>query len=208
MDTQYISGKHSILRLNLLLGFALLTSVAQASIKNSDSVRSFRSFSPLLLAAIMLLTSASSAMAVSATQLAELEWYNKYDYLENYYGYSQSYPTNITDVNGIAFFTQYNQFSGTELWKSDGTEAGTVLVKDIYVGSYSSSPYELTNVNGTVFFTAKTTGEGYELWKSDGTEAGTVLVKDIEPGSGDSSPYHLTNVNGTLFFIASTSNEG
>ena len=42
--------------------------------------------------------------------------------------------------------------NGYELWKSDGTAAGTVLVKDIYAGSRSAvSPY-LTNVNGTLFF--------------------------------------------------------
>ncbi len=38
-----------------------------------------------------------------------------------------SEPENLTDVNGTLFFN--DQFS--QLWKSDGTAAGTVLVKDI-----------------------------------------------------------------------------
>src|SRR5262249_48897227 len=102
---------------------------------------------------------------------------------------------------------------GDELWKSDGTEQGTVLVKDIYPGRESSDPTYLTNVNSTLFFTAFEPNTGYELWKSDGTEAGTVLVKDIYPGftyndyTGEfyvnsSYPQDLTNVNGTLFFTA------
>ena len=75
--------------------------------------------------------------------------------------------------------------TGQELWKSDGTAAGTTLVKNIRPGSgTSSSPRELTNVNGTLFFVADDGVTGQELWKSDGTAAGTVLVRDIHPGSG------------------------
>ncbi len=62
--------------------------------------------------------------------------------------------------------------SGAELWKSDGTAAGTVLVKDIYPPGYygSSNPSNFTNVNGTLFFTANDGTNGTELWKSDGTD--------------------------------------
>ncbi|TFH50104.1 MAG: choice-of-anchor D domain-containing protein, partial [Bacteroidia bacterium] len=91
---------------------------------------------------------------------------------------------------------------GTELWKSDGTNAGTVMVKDINPGTAASKPSYLTDINGTLYFTATTTDSGTELWKSDGTEAGTVLVKDINTGAAGSSPVYLTNVNGTLFFAA------
>ncbi|MFP2913773.1 hypothetical protein ACLESD_54090, partial [Pyxidicoccus sp. 3LFB2] len=68
-----------------------------------------------------------------------------------------------------------------ELWKSDGTEAGTVRVKDIVPGPSSSSPQGLVVMNGALYFNAWDATTGSELWRSDGTEAGTVRVKDIYP---------------------------
>jgi ELWxxDGT repeat protein len=119
-----------------------------------------------------------------------------------------SYPFDLTNVNGTLFFQALNGVSGIELWKSNGSAAGTVLVKDINSGSGSSSPVLLTNVNSTLFFRANNGVSGIELWKSNGTAAGTVLVKDINPGSGGSNPFYLTNVNGTLFFSATNGVSG
>jgi ELWxxDGT repeat protein len=114
----------------------------------------------------------------------------------------------LTNVNGTLFFQADDGTSGYELWKSDGTSTGTVLVKDIRPGPSSSFPFGLTNVNGTLFFHANDGTNGDELWKSDGTSTGTVLVKDIRPGPSDSFPSGLTNVNGTLFFEANDGTSG
>ena len=46
-----------------------------------------------------------------------------------------SYPYSLTNVNGTLFFTADDSVHGDELWKSNGTAAGTVLVKDINPGS-------------------------------------------------------------------------
>lgn len=67
---------------------------------------------------------------------------------------------------------------------SDGTRAGTVLVKDIHPRR-PGDPQELTPVRGGFLFTADDGTHGRELWKSDGTKAGTVLVKP-SPRSGRS----------------------
>src|SRR5262245_51844974 len=60
----------------------------------------------------------------------------------------RSPPDALTNVNGTLFFRTNDISTGYELWKSDGTAAGTVLVKDINPAG-SSSPVNLTNVNGT-----------------------------------------------------------
>ena len=116
-------------------------------------------------------------------------------------------------LNDALYFTANTDTHGTELWKTDGTEAGTVMVKDIYPetddwgNAYSSWPHELTAVNGVLYFGAESAIYGKELWKSDGTEAGTVMVKDIYPGTDDwgyaysSWPYDLAAIGDTLYFL-------
>ena len=115
-----------------------------------------------------------------------------------------SFPSNFVNVNGTLYFTAGTAATGRELWKSNGTPRGTVLVKDIVLGTGSSNSEQLINVNGTLFFTAETANEGRELWKSNA--AGTFRVTDINPGSGDGFSFlrHdlFINVNGKLFFTA------
>ena len=98
---------------------------------------------------------------------------------------------------------------GQELWMSDGTKAGTKLVKDIRKGKPSSHPQNMTLVGSTVYFTAEIPLFGRELYKSDGSKGpGTSLVANINPGKEGSNPNHLTDVNGTLMFVAETLNAG
>ncbi|MBD1999759.1 pre-peptidase C-terminal domain-containing protein [Leptolyngbya sp. FACHB-541] len=115
----------------------------------------------------------------------------------------------LTNINGVLYFAADDGVNGTELWKSDGTAAGTVLVKDINttVGG-SSLPRSLTAVGDTLYFVASNQGGNFELWKSDGTAAGTVQVADLAAGLVSSSPNSLTNVNGTLFFTANAGATG
>ncbi len=95
-----------------------------------------------------------------------------------------------------------------ELRKTDGTEAGTVRVKEIKPGADSSRPFGFAVFNNAVYFSAFDGTSGFELWKSDGTEAGTVRVKDINPGAGGSSPFGFTVLNNTLYFSADDGTNG
>jgi len=121
--------------------------------------------------------------------------------------YSSSGPYSLTAVGGTLFFSADDGVHGRELWKSDGTRAGTVLVKNIRPGDYSSGPTYLTGVGRTLFFTAADGSHGRELWKSDGTSAGTVLVKNITP-VGSSDPSSLIGAGGRLFFSADDGTHG
>ncbi|MFH0909409.1 MAG: ELWxxDGT repeat protein [bacterium] len=110
----------------------------------------------------------------------------------------------LTEVNGMLYFSASNSASGWELWKSDGTEARTVLVKDINPGASNSYPSFLTEMNGILYFSASNSEFGAELWRSDGT----VPVKDINSGATSSYPSSLTAVNGKLYFSAYNSSNG
>ncbi|HEX8532343.1 MAG TPA: ELWxxDGT repeat protein, partial [Cytophagales bacterium] len=104
-------------------------------------------------------------------------------------------------ANGTLYFAASDGTSGHELWKSDGTEAGTGRVKDLVPGTGSSSPQNLVSVHGTLFFTAWNGADRYDLWKSDGTAGGTVRVRGPVPDQYRTPPYQLTDVNGTLYFV-------
>ena len=119
-----------------------------------------------------------------------------------------SNPANLINVGGVLYFMASDGTNGTELWKSDGTEAGTVMVKDIWPGTEAGSPKYLTDVGGVLYFVANDGTNGEELWKSDGTEAGTVMVMDICTGSGSSSPRYLIEAGGTLYFGADDGTNG
>jgi ELWxxDGT repeat protein len=112
------------------------------------------------------------------------------------------YPfENLANVEGLVFFTsRYKDFlPAPSLWKSDGTPAGTVVVKEF---AYPNFLTELTNVNGTLFFTSDDGTHGRELWRSDGTSAGTVMVRDIAAGSAGSDPSLLRASGSEVFFSA------
>ncbi|QQW30492.2 hypothetical protein AP9108_07280 [Arthrospira sp. PCC 9108] len=111
-------------------------------------------------------------------------------------------------VNDTLYFRANDPTNGTELWKSDGTQAGTVLLKDIWPGNGGSFPSNFTVFNDTLYFQANDPTNGTELWKSDGTQAGTVLLKDINPGTGSSFPSNFTVFNDTLYFQANDDTNG
>ncbi|MEC8142962.1 MAG: ELWxxDGT repeat protein, partial [Candidatus Thermoplasmatota archaeon] len=122
---------------------------------------------------------------------------------------NQGYPSRLAEVGGTLFFTAYDETNGYELWKSDGTTLGTVMVKDINSGSSNSLPMYLTAVGNTLFFEANDGYNGRALWKSDGSASGTVLVADPYVSSDSASPLDmLTAVGNTLFFRAYTTTEG
>ncbi len=119
-----------------------------------------------------------------------------------------SYPTQFTDLNGLAIFVALNGGAGTELYRSDGTTAGTYLLKDIMPGQGDSNPRNLTAAGNYVFFSADDGVHGRELWRTDGTTLGTVLVRDICLGSLGSNPTNITAAGSRVYFTAYTPETG
>lgn len=100
----------------------------------------------------------------------------------------QPKPDSFFAVGGTLYFRGHDDAHGFELWKTDGTIAGTVLVKDVLPGVESSRPYTVAALGGKLYFKANDGTHGWELWKSDGTDVGTTLVADLKAGGADANP--------------------
>ncbi|MGB2121552.1 MAG: hypothetical protein ACPH17_08000, partial [Candidatus Poseidoniaceae archaeon] len=111
-------------------------------------------------------------------------------------GHSGGHVTSLMTMNDILYFPAQD-IEDNELWRSDGTESGTYMVKNIR-SNYSygtgpsylnqSQPRSIVNYGNNIYFRALGDSGGFELWKSDGTANGTNMVKDIWPGSGEGLP--------------------
>jgi ELWxxDGT repeat protein len=129
-------------------------------------------------------------------------------------GSNSSSISNITVIGTNIFFAANNGVNGTELWMSDGTKAGTKMVKDINTSTAtaSSSPSYFAAVAGKLVFRANDGKNGTELWVSDGTAAGTVMLMDINTTSATASgspSYMKSNFVGNLaFFYANDGKTG
>jgi ELWxxDGT repeat protein len=114
----------------------------------------------------------------------------------------------VETCGGLLFFVANDGEHGDELWRSDGTPTGTVMVRDIRPGVVGSAPANLKAVGGVVYFQANDGVNGEELWVTNGTADGTRLVADLVPGPGGSAPNQLVLAGNRLFFSAVTQETG
>ena len=105
--------------------------------------------------------------------------------------------------NGEIYFQAKNSISSrVELWKSDGTEAGTMLVKDINpTENQSSQPRNFVVYNDLLYFTAETEPNHREIYYTDGTELGTQRLSTL-PLEESLTVYELFALNDLLIFKA------
>jgi ELWxxDGT repeat protein len=127
-------------------------------------------------------------------------------------GPGSSSPADLVELGGRLLFVAGDGARGRELWRSNGTAAGTKRIKDIRPGGGGSNPRGLTRCGNQVLFSADD-GRGQELWRTDGTGAGTTLVKNIRPGKQGSMPKGEVNplfvcVNGVVYFVADDGTHG
>lgn len=106
-------------------------------------------------------------------------------------------PKYFTEYNGMLIF-QARSNDGVELWKSDGTQSGTVQIKNINVNpNESSDPKYFKEYKGKLYFVAM-----QQLWVTDGTENGTQMVSSVKPS------WQFTIANDLLFFVGGESTNG
>jgi ELWxxDGT repeat protein len=134
-------------------------------------------------------------------------------------GYS---PESLYVMNGELYFTAFVSGIGTELYKTDGTDAGTVLLKDIRTGAsngldsnFNEDKDIFVAYNGELYFRGST-NSSIELWKTDGTTNGTVSVKNFEDTNNGAPTYMAKGnrsilgvvYNGLLYFYVNRNGVG
>jgi large repetitive protein len=140
-----------------------------------------------------------------------------------------SFPIPGAVVGGRLLFSASDGRSGDELWASDGTPAGTVLVRDIRPGrisgapepcddlpagprrsdlGLSSTPSSFVLLGSVALFVADDGLRGRELWITNGTSPGTHRVADLLPGPRSSAPHDLARLGNRVYFLASNPGPG
>ncbi|QHT70455.1 T9SS type A sorting domain-containing protein [Rhodocytophaga rosea] len=128
-------------------------------------------------------------------------------------GLGNSNPSRLIEVNGTLYFianqyekaiSYYTKTGGYELWKSDGTLAGTQLVNSVDLGSWEieeggPAPILLTKAGNTVFYSSGNNPYSYTLSSTRGVNIG------IQRGFDEEDNTLFTEVNNTLYISGVTS---
>jgi ELWxxDGT repeat protein len=111
-------------------------------------------------------------------------------------------PGNLISLGKVALFVAGPANRAAQLWRTDGTAAGTYQLLTLKATRDESFIFAPQIVGQSAYFahTAKATGQ--ELWTTDGTLAGTRLVKDINRGKASSNITFLPSLGNTLLFQA------
>jgi len=104
----------------------------------------------------------------------------------------------------VGSITVFEVWSGTsvQLWKTDGTAAGTVLLRDHFVDRGFLPGFQ--RMGGFWYFIADDGVNGIELWRTDGTTGGTSLVADTSAGAADTTFRGLVASGPTIYFLATS----
>jgi len=114
------------------------------------------------------------------------------------------------EMGGSLYFPAMDPAHGLELWRSDGTTAGTRRVSDLRPGPTGSDPHNLTAFKGRLYFTADDGVRGIELWSTDGSPQGTRLLADLCPGPCSAVPFHFSTLipSGDRLFFTGLNSRG
>ena len=110
------------------------------------------------------------------------------------------------------YFTATTLAHGQELWRTNGTPAGTTRVTDLNRGKADARITQIAvfdlGKGPRLWFSASNGSSGVELWTSDGTSNGTAMLRDINPGSASSTPHSMAQLGNRVLFGADGGTNG
>jgi ELWxxDGT repeat protein len=111
----------------------------------------------------------------------------------------------LTVGNKCFFSETLPGLGGVNLWVTDGTGGGTLLLGNV-ASQLTGEGRGFTQFGSSIVFTASDATHGFETWISDGTAAGTHVLKDINAGVAGSDGSQYFVFNNKLFFSARGNN--
>src|SRR5438445_8591784 len=114
-----------------------------------------------------------------------------------------SSPSNMVTVGNITFFAANDGKNDVQLWRTDSTESGTVMVRDTErrIGPIFPN-FGIVAVGNRVAFVASASPLGIGVWSSDGTEEGTQML------TGNFSAMNFGPVAGGALYFVTVSTSG
>ena len=123
---------------------------------------------------------------------------------------SMDFFNRTANFNGYIFFSATDASNSSQLWKTNGTKDGTVLVKTLNPSDDGLDGSYIYTKSGIVF--AGDDGiNGIEPWFSDGTKENTKQIANINTNAspeGDSDPSFLFIWKGDIYVTADNGNGG
>ncbi len=119
--------------------------------------------------------------------------------------YYDLYVSDLTAAGGKLFFTADAPGGGGNLWVSNGTSAGTTVLKTFQPNSSYDYFSNLTAAGGELYFSGDDGTDGSQPWVSNGTTSGTVTLSDVNASNGGSSPSDFVTIGNEVYFFMNES---
>lgn len=116
-------------------------------------------------------------------------------------GEASGHPSDLAVLGGTLYFR-----TGRDLWRSDGTAAGTEPVTTIPASGEAGADWVVSGLvaaEDALYFWHwdRAREQGFELWRSDGTAAGTGLIVALPRRGQNPSAGAITSVGHALYFL-------
>ncbi len=92
-------------------------------------------------------------------------------------GYGDGAITEFANVNGTLYFRADDGRTGSEVWRSNGTIEGTVVLPEVNPGAGGASPADLFGIGKVLYFTSSYGTGTPSLWKYDLTTTATTTLR-------------------------------